>query len=108
MDINPVMEGGRPNIHAVAQLGHLEGNWLSISPQRDDLKLLCQQNVSRPRAARSLTKRCQHAAYCAVTFSLFAFFSATVHPIHFARGACCQGPEEGGEREVVWINQDGF
>ncbi|XP_056274284.1 kinesin-like protein KIF2A isoform X2 [Pseudoliparis swirei] len=44
VDINPVMEGGRPNIHAVAQLGHLEGNWLSISPQRDDLKLLCQQN----------------------------------------------------------------
>lgn len=46
MDPNQVMEGGRPNIHAVNQLELLDDEWLSISPQRDDLKLLCEQNVS--------------------------------------------------------------
>lgn len=46
MDPNQVMEGGRPNIHAVNQLDLLDEEWLSISPQRDDLKLLCEQNVS--------------------------------------------------------------
>lgn len=46
MDPNQVMEGGRPNIHAVNQLDLLDEDWLSISPQRDDLKLLCEQNVS--------------------------------------------------------------
>lgn len=44
VDPNQVMEGGRPNIHAVNQLGLLDEDWLSISPQRDDLKLLCEQN----------------------------------------------------------------
>lgn len=46
VDPNQVMEGGRPNIHAVNQLDLLDEEWLSISPQRDDLKLLCEQNVS--------------------------------------------------------------
>lgn len=42
---NQIIEGVRPNIHAVNQLEVLDENWLSISPQRDDLKLLCEQNV---------------------------------------------------------------
>ncbi|XP_029366581.1 kinesin-like protein KIF2A isoform X1 [Echeneis naucrates] len=44
VDPNQVIEGGRPNIHAVTQLDLLDEDWLSISPQRDDLKLLCEQN----------------------------------------------------------------
>lgn len=44
VDPNQVMEGGRPNIHVVNQLDLLDEEWLSISPQRDDLKLLCEQN----------------------------------------------------------------
>uniref|UniRef100_A0A3P9N4S7 Kinesin-like protein n=1 Tax=Poecilia reticulata TaxID=8081 RepID=A0A3P9N4S7_POERE len=44
VDPNQVLEGGRPNIHAVNQLDILDEEWLSISPQRDDLKLLCEQN----------------------------------------------------------------
>ncbi|KAM8885756.1 kinesin-like protein KIF2A isoform 2-T2 [Spinachia spinachia] len=44
VDTNQVMEGGRPNIHAVNQLDLLDEEWLSMSPQRDDLKLLCEQN----------------------------------------------------------------
>uniref|UniRef100_A0A3Q3AYM5 Kinesin-like protein n=1 Tax=Kryptolebias marmoratus TaxID=37003 RepID=A0A3Q3AYM5_KRYMA len=44
VDPNQVIEGGRPNIHAVNQLDILDEEWLSISPQRDDLKLLCEQN----------------------------------------------------------------
>ncbi|KAM9360049.1 kinesin-like protein KIF2A isoform 1-T1 [Symphorus nematophorus] len=44
VDPNQVIEGGRPNIHAVNQLDLLDEEWLSISPQRDDLKLLCEQN----------------------------------------------------------------
>lgn len=44
VDPNQVMEGGRPNIHAVSQLDLLDEDWLSSSPQRDDLKLLCEQN----------------------------------------------------------------
>ncbi|XP_014915064.1 kinesin-like protein KIF2A isoform X3 [Poecilia latipinna] len=44
VDPNQVMEGGRPNIHTVNQLDILDEEWLSISPQRDDLKLLCEQN----------------------------------------------------------------
>ncbi|KAM9393729.1 kinesin-like protein KIF2A isoform 1-T1 [Pholidichthys leucotaenia] len=44
VDPNQVMEGGRPNIHAVNQLDFLDDDWLSMSPQRDDLKLLCEQN----------------------------------------------------------------
>ncbi|XP_060926841.1 kinesin-like protein KIF2A isoform X2 [Limanda limanda] len=44
VDTNQVMEGGRPNIHAVNQLDLLDEQWLSISPQRDDFKLLCEQN----------------------------------------------------------------
>ncbi|XP_029295231.1 kinesin-like protein KIF2A isoform X5 [Cottoperca gobio] len=44
VDANQGMDGGRPNIHAVNQLELLDGDWLSISPQRDDLKLLCEQN----------------------------------------------------------------
>lgn len=49
VDPNQVMEGGRPNIHGVNQLDILDEEWLSISPQRDDLKLLCEQNVSAGR-----------------------------------------------------------
>ncbi|XP_029915718.1 kinesin-like protein KIF2A isoform X1 [Myripristis murdjan] len=44
VDPNQVMEGGRPNIHTVNQLDLLDEEWLSSSPQRDDLKLLCEQN----------------------------------------------------------------
>ncbi|XP_026177574.1 kinesin-like protein KIF2A isoform X3 [Mastacembelus armatus] len=44
VDPNQVMEGGRPNIHTVNQLDLLDEEWLSMSPQRDDLKLLCEQN----------------------------------------------------------------
>ncbi|XP_041643639.1 kinesin-like protein KIF2A isoform X3 [Cheilinus undulatus] len=44
VDPNQMMEGGRPNIHAVNQLDLLDEDWLSVSPQRDDLKLLCEQN----------------------------------------------------------------
>uniref|UniRef100_A0A1A8NIS5 Kinesin-like protein n=1 Tax=Nothobranchius pienaari TaxID=704102 RepID=A0A1A8NIS5_9TELE len=44
VDPNQMMEGGRPNIHSVNQLDILDEEWLSISPQRDDLKLLCEQN----------------------------------------------------------------
>ncbi|XP_054466371.1 kinesin-like protein KIF2A isoform X2 [Anoplopoma fimbria] len=44
VDTNQAMEGGRPNINAVNQLDLLDEDWLSISPQRDDLKLLCEQN----------------------------------------------------------------
>ncbi|XP_031164871.1 kinesin-like protein KIF2A isoform X1 [Sander lucioperca] len=44
VDTNQVMEGVRPTIHAVDQLDLLDEDWLSISPQRDDLKLLCEQN----------------------------------------------------------------
>lgn len=43
VDPNQVIEGGRPNIHAVNQLD-LDEEWMGISPQRDDLKLLCEQN----------------------------------------------------------------
>ncbi|XP_077376684.1 kinesin-like protein KIF2A isoform X2 [Festucalex cinctus] len=42
--VNQVMEGGRANIHAVNQLDLLEEEWQNSSPQRDDLKLLCEQN----------------------------------------------------------------
>uniref|UniRef100_A0A8C4S9G1 Kinesin-like protein n=1 Tax=Erpetoichthys calabaricus TaxID=27687 RepID=A0A8C4S9G1_ERPCA len=36
---------GRPNIHAANQLDALESQWgVGSSPQRDDLKLLCEQN----------------------------------------------------------------
>ncbi|XP_032371586.1 kinesin-like protein KIF2A isoform X4 [Etheostoma spectabile] len=44
VDTNQVMEGVRPTIPAVDQLDLLDEDWLSISPQRDDLKLLCEQN----------------------------------------------------------------
>ncbi|XP_077418279.1 kinesin-like protein KIF2A isoform X2 [Vanacampus margaritifer] len=44
VDHNQVMEGGRGNIHAVNQLEFLEEEWQNSSPQRDDLKLLCEQN----------------------------------------------------------------
>ncbi|KAK9522665.1 hypothetical protein VZT92_019114 [Zoarces viviparus] len=44
VDANQVMDGGRPNINAVNQLELLDEDWLSMSPQRDDLKLLCEQN----------------------------------------------------------------
>ncbi|XP_068617126.1 kinesin-like protein KIF2A [Brachionichthys hirsutus] len=44
VDPNQVMEGGRPNIHTVNQPELLDEEWLSITPQMDDLKLLCEQN----------------------------------------------------------------
>lgn len=46
VDPNQVTEGCRPNIHPVNQMDLLDEDWLSSSPQRDDLKLLCEQNVS--------------------------------------------------------------
>lgn len=49
-----MIEGVRPNIHAVNALDVLDEDWLSISPQRDDLKLLCEQNV-RIQAVESVT-----------------------------------------------------
>ncbi|XP_021461889.2 kinesin-like protein KIF2A isoform X3 [Oncorhynchus mykiss] len=44
VDTNQVIEGVRPNIHVVDQL---DDDWdhLGSSPQRDDLKLLCEQNL---------------------------------------------------------------
>ncbi|KAM9810376.1 kinesin-like protein KIF2A isoform 2-T2 [Neosynchiropus ocellatus] len=44
VDPNQVMEGGRPNIHAGNPLDYLDDEWVTASPQRDDLKLLCEQN----------------------------------------------------------------
>ncbi|XP_061585024.1 kinesin-like protein KIF2A isoform X4 [Cololabis saira] len=44
VDPNQVIDGVRPNIHAVNQVELLDDEWLSMSPQRDDLKLLCEQN----------------------------------------------------------------
>lgn len=46
VDPNTMAEGVRPNINAITQLDIMEEEWeLSSSPQRDDLKLLCEQNV---------------------------------------------------------------
>lgn len=46
VDPNTIAEGVRPNINAITQLDIMEEEWeLSSSPQRDDLKLLCEQNV---------------------------------------------------------------
>lgn len=46
MDPNAVTEGGRPNVNAINQLNIMDEEWdLGNSPQRDDLKLLCEQNV---------------------------------------------------------------
>ncbi|GAA6106395.1 kinesin-like protein KIF2A isoform X1 [Tachysurus ichikawai] len=45
VDPNTMAEGVRPNINAINQLDIMEEEWeLSSSPQRDDLKLLCEQN----------------------------------------------------------------
>ncbi|TSO77745.1 Kinesin-like protein KIF2A [Bagarius yarrelli] len=45
VDPNSMAEGVRPNINAINQLDIMEEEWeLSNSPQRDDLKLLCEQN----------------------------------------------------------------
>lgn len=45
VDTNQVMEGGRANNHMVNQIELLDDeDWLGSSPQRDDLKLLCEQN----------------------------------------------------------------
>lgn len=58
VDPNRVMEVGRPNVHGVNNMDLLNMEWLSISPQRDDLKLLCEQNVSAStRACRLSTER---------------------------------------------------
>lgn len=46
MDPNAVTEGVRPNVNAINQLDIMDEDWeLGNSPQRDDLKLLCEQNV---------------------------------------------------------------
>lgn len=46
VDPNAVMEGIRPNVNAINQLDIMDEDWeLGNSPQRDDLKLLCEQNV---------------------------------------------------------------
>lgn len=48
MDPNAVTEGVRPNVNAINQLNIMDEEWdLGNSPQRDDLKLLCEQNVKR-------------------------------------------------------------
>ncbi|XP_053536370.1 kinesin-like protein KIF2A isoform X5 [Ictalurus punctatus] len=45
VDPNTMAEGVRPNINAITELDIMEEEWeLSSSPQRDDLKLLCEQN----------------------------------------------------------------
>uniref|UniRef100_A0A8B9KSK9 Kinesin-like protein n=1 Tax=Astyanax mexicanus TaxID=7994 RepID=A0A8B9KSK9_ASTMX len=45
VDPNAVAEGVRPNMNAINQLDIMDEEWeLSNSPQRDDLKLLCEQN----------------------------------------------------------------
>lgn len=46
VDPNAVTEGVRPNVNAINQLDIMDEEWdLGNSPQRDDLKLLCEQNV---------------------------------------------------------------
>lgn len=46
VDPNAVIEGVRPNVNAINQLDIMDEEWdLGNSPQRDDLKLLCEQNV---------------------------------------------------------------
>ncbi|XP_067087183.1 kinesin-like protein KIF2A isoform X2 [Osmerus mordax] len=45
VDTNQLVEGGRANNHTVNQIDLLDDeDWLGSSPQRDDLKLLCEQN----------------------------------------------------------------
>uniref|UniRef100_A0A9J8AG64 Kinesin family member 2a n=1 Tax=Cyprinus carpio carpio TaxID=630221 RepID=A0A9J8AG64_CYPCA len=45
VDPNAVTEGVRPNVNAINQLNIMDEEWdLGNSPQRDDLKLLCEQN----------------------------------------------------------------
>ncbi|XP_018614923.1 kinesin-like protein KIF2A isoform X6 [Scleropages formosus] len=45
LTVDPSAVEGRPNVHAVNQLDALEAQWgVGSSPQRDDLKLLCEQN----------------------------------------------------------------
>uniref|UniRef100_A0A671PDW7 Kinesin-like protein n=1 Tax=Sinocyclocheilus anshuiensis TaxID=1608454 RepID=A0A671PDW7_9TELE len=45
VDPNAVTEGVRPNVNAINQLDIMDEEWdLGNSPQRDDLKLLCEQN----------------------------------------------------------------
>ncbi|XP_076860307.1 kinesin-like protein KIF2A isoform X2 [Brachyhypopomus gauderio] len=45
VDPNAMVEGVRPNMNALNQLDIMGDEWeLSSSPQRDDLKLLCEQN----------------------------------------------------------------
>ncbi|KAM6965715.1 kinesin-like protein KIF2A isoform 2-T2 [Aplochiton taeniatus] len=46
VDPNQMIDGVRPNIQAVNQLDLLDDDedWMGNSPQRDDLKLLCEQN----------------------------------------------------------------
>ncbi len=39
-----MMERGWPNIHPVNRVDLLDEEWLSASPQRDDLKLHCERN----------------------------------------------------------------
>lgn len=69
MDTNQVIEGVRPNIHVVDLL---DNDWdhLGSSPQRDDLKLLCEQNVSNTRNALP----CSHTA-----FILNGFLTVCMH-----------------------------
>lgn len=66
MDPNQMIEGIRPNIHVVDQLDVLDEDWLSMSPQRDDLKLLCEQNVrawdGKKADLRSRSRR-QHTTF---------------------------------------------
>uniref|UniRef100_A0A671PFJ8 Kinesin-like protein n=1 Tax=Sinocyclocheilus anshuiensis TaxID=1608454 RepID=A0A671PFJ8_9TELE len=45
VDPNAVTEGVRPNVNSINQLDIMDEEWeLGNSPQRDDLKLLCEQN----------------------------------------------------------------
>lgn len=53
VDPGAVMEG-RTGGHQVSQLDVLEPQWgVGSSPQRDDLKLLCEQNVRETLASAS-------------------------------------------------------
>ncbi|KAG7278317.1 hypothetical protein CRUP_029922 [Coryphaenoides rupestris] len=46
LTVDPNQVEGRPNIHPANQMDLLDEDWLSSSPQRDDLKLLCEQNMT--------------------------------------------------------------
>ncbi len=62
VDPNAVTEGVRPNVNAINHLDIMDEEWdVGNSPQRDDLKLLCEQNVKAhlfPNTSSAL--KCMH------------------------------------------------